>query len=68
MRQAAEAGIGGTGREPAWSESVGIGDEAFLADLKMRLGPKGIRMSPGVLVQAKDLSEKLANNWYGIRD
>ena len=42
MRRAAEAGIGTTQRNPAWSESVGIGDEAFLVDLKMRLGANGI--------------------------
>jgi hypothetical protein len=53
---AAEAGIGGTGREPAGSESVGIRDEAFLADLKMRLGPKGIHKSAGVLGPAARLS------------
>jgi putative transposase len=42
MRRAAEAGIGKTSRDAAWSESVGIGDEAFLKDLEKQLGARGI--------------------------
>jgi len=29
-------------RDPVWTESVAVGDEHFLANLKMRLGPKGM--------------------------
>ncbi len=44
MKRAAEAGIGTTSRDAGWSESVGIGDETFLIDLRTRLGPRGVSM------------------------
>jgi hypothetical protein len=48
LRRAAETEIGTTGREPAWSESVGVGDEEFLTDLKARLGSRAVHKDPEV--------------------
>lgn len=48
MRRAVEIEIATTRRDSTWSESLGVGDEEFLADLKVRLGSKAIHKKPEV--------------------
>jgi putative transposase len=42
LRKSAEAGLSNTRRDAAWTAAVGVGDETYLAQLRERLGSKGL--------------------------
>ncbi len=61
LRRAVDDSLGETCRNPAWSESVGVGDEAFLTDLKLRLGPRGIHRTLEMVGGSGALMDEIAD-------
>jgi putative transposase len=51
--------LNSSSRNPAWTEAVGVGDEAFLCDLRLQLGARGLHRNRAILGQTQVLKETL---------
>jgi len=54
----------GLAREPKWSEAVAVGNPAFLAEMKSRLGKRAIRRS----VVASEIPQNKTENVFALRE